>query len=82
MGLLTWNINRTIVRINLLSSCNDVFLTNGRIPNKWRVLQVIYSSNFSCPCYKTSNRTGVLSTTGQSTNFILTIVITSLIIRT
>lgn len=35
------------------------------------------NEEYICPCYKISTRAGVLSTTGQSTNFILDVDIPS-----
>lgn len=44
------------------------------MPVIWLKPVIDYERNndeFSCPCYKTGKRAGMLSTTGQSTNFII-----------
>lgn len=48
----------------------------NRMPLIWFKPQEDYkpdSDEYSCPIYKTSVRQGMLSTTGQSTNFIIAV---------
>ena len=48
----------------------------SRMPLIWFKPQEDYKPDpeeYSCPVYKTSVRAGVLSTTGQSTNFIIAV---------
>jgi dynein heavy chain len=46
------------------------------MPVIWFKPQIDYVRDveeYGCPCYKTGKRQGLLSTTGQSTNFILAV---------
>lgn len=52
-------------------------MTDEDGPKKQAVGQEEPLEVYECPCYKTSVRAGVLTTTGQSSNFILSIDIPS-----
>jgi dynein heavy chain len=43
-----------------------------------KVDYIINENDYSCPFYKTSTRAGTLSTTGQSTNYVLSIEVPTL----
>lgn len=47
------------------------------IPIKKDVL--VEGSRYKCPVYKTSERRGILSTTGHSTNYIVPVLLNSLV---
>ncbi|CAM9988957.1 unnamed protein product, partial [Sphacelaria rigidula] len=42
-----------------------------------RKSEIVETSAYNCPVYKTSDRRGILSTTGHSTNFICFILLAS-----